>query len=130
MLRRALDRGLAAAGQHHERTAGRRARRRDVAASTVGDHWLAVQQLPEQRQLFVGEPAPSTHVDAELLVLLGAVADAERVDTRPLLMMSSTLMSSASRTGSQNGRTTAASMIGSRSVRAAIADANTSGDGR
>ncbi len=51
-------------------------------------------------------------------------------DTRPLLMMSSTLMSSASRTGSQNGSTTAASMIGSRSVRAAIADASTSGEGR
>ena len=39
-------------------------------------------------------------------------------------------MSSASRTGSQNGSTTAANMIGSRSVRAAIADANTSGEGR
>ena len=51
-------------------------------------------------------------------------------ETRPLLMMSSTLMSSASRTGSQNGSTTAASMIGSRSVRAAMADASTIGDGR
>jgi hypothetical protein len=45
-------------------------------------------------------------------------------------MMSSTAMSSASRTGSQKGRTTAASMIASRSVLAAIADANTNGDGR
>ena len=33
----------------------------------------------QQRQLLVGEPAPPMHVDAEVLVLLGAVADAERV---------------------------------------------------
>ena len=45
-------------------------------------------------------------------------------------MMSSTLMSSASRTGSQNGSTTAASMIARRSVLAAIADASTIGEGR
>src|SRR4051812_43481410 len=45
-------------------------------------------------------------------------------------MMSSTLMSSASRTGSQNGSTTAASMMASRSVLAAMADANTIGEGR
>ena len=45
-------------------------------------------------------------------------------------MMSSTAMSSASRTGSQNGSTTAASMMASRSVLAAIADASTIGDGR
>ncbi len=49
-------------------------------------------------------------------------------DTRPLLMMSSTLISSASRTGSQNGMGTAASRIASCLVRAAIADARMSGD--
>ena len=39
-------------------------------------------------------------------------------------------MSSANRTGSYSGRTTTATMIGNVDVRAAIAVASTTGDGR
>ena len=50
--------------------------------------------------------------------------------TRPPLTTSSTAMSSARRTGSCNGTSSAATMIGTVDVRAAIADASTIGDGR
>ena len=45
-------------------------------------------------------------------------------------MMSRTFISSARRTGSRKGSSTAAIMIGTRSVRAAIADARSNGAGR
>ena len=51
-------------------------------------------------------------------------------DTRPLLIRSSTLISSASRTGSQSGIGTAATSIAKLLVLAAIADATISGTGR
>lgn len=51
-------------------------------------------------------------------------------DTRPLLMMSSAFISSASRTRSQNGIGTAASRMANRVVRAAIADASRCGAAR
>ena len=79
VLRRPLDRGFAAARQHDERSTGRRARRCDVDASAVEDHRLTLQQLPELRQLLVGEAAPSTHIDTEVVILFGTVPDAERV---------------------------------------------------
>ncbi len=50
--------------------------------------------------------------------------------TRPWLITSSTAMSSARRTGSCSGTSSAATMIGTVVVRAATAAASTSGDGR
>jgi hypothetical protein len=50
--------------------------------------------------------------------------------TRPRLKMSRTAMSSASRTGSCSGTSSAATLIGTVAVRAAIAVASTMGAGR
>ena len=76
---RALHCGFATAGHHDERPTRRCARGRDSDAPALDGHRVAFQQLPQQSQFLVGQAAPQSHVDAEVVVLLLAVADAERV---------------------------------------------------
>ena len=54
-------------------------RRRDAGGPAIGRDRLPRQQPPKKVQFLVGKPAPPTEVDAEVLVLLAAVPDTERV---------------------------------------------------
>src|SRR5258705_12259839 len=79
MLRGTPRGGLAAPRDDDGGAARAHAPRRLVDTAAVVVDSLAVEQSQDKRERFVGKPAPLMHVDAEMFVLLSAVADAEGV---------------------------------------------------
>ena len=71
--------------------------------TAVTHDFFACEQSTEQVDIFVRDGTTPCEVLAEMFVFLLPVAEAEGVGHRPLLMMSTTAISSASRTGSYSG---------------------------
>ena len=75
--------GLAASGDEHHRSAGRTAPRGDAHRAGPVFDGLPAHQWAEHGEDFVRFPAAGGHVNAEVVVLLAAVPDAERIGHPP-----------------------------------------------